>query len=137
MFQNYLSCYLSQGVSIKYLAWSFKMGRSTIRKILLETCELLWTVLSPLYVKKPNQHDYSQIALDFERRWNMPHCVGAIDGKHINIHCPLKSGSNYFNYKKTFSIVMMTLTIYLRMYVSELMEVKAMAVIIYLDVYIL
>lgn len=83
------------------------MGKSTVREIVLETCVVIWKLLSPRYVPKPTASDYRRYADDFHALWNMPNCVGAIDGKQINIVSPPKSGTTFFNYKKNYSIVLM------------------------------
>lgn len=48
-----------------------------------------------------------KVVLEFERKWNFQHCIGAVDGKHIVMQAPARSGSFFFNYKKTHSIVLM------------------------------
>lgn len=37
----------------------------------------------------------------------MPNCIGSLDGKHIKIRCPNKSGSAFHNYLSFFSIVLL------------------------------
>ena len=37
----------------------------------------------------------------------MPHVIGAIDGKHIRMECPKLTGSQNFNYKGFFSMVVL------------------------------
>lgn len=51
--------------------------------------------------------EWVRIAHEFETRWNIPNCVGAIDGKHVIIQCPPRGGSMFFNYKKFHSTVLM------------------------------
>lgn len=42
-----------------------------------------------------------------EQRVNFLHCIGAIDGKNIKIVKPTETGSQHFNYKHYFSIVLL------------------------------
>lgn len=99
--------YLSQGVSHQYLGWSFKIGRVTARAIILETCSIMWEVLAPFYLDQCKANDFGKIAKDFKNKWDLQNCVGAIDGKHIAITNPAHSGSNFYNYKNFFSIVLL------------------------------
>ncbi|XP_012543755.1 protein ANTAGONIST OF LIKE HETEROCHROMATIN PROTEIN 1-like isoform X2 [Monomorium pharaonis] len=99
--------YLSQGCSMQVVAWSFLIGKTTVSVIVKETCEVIWNVLSSIYCKQPTVEEWKKKADEFYRQWNLPNCCGAIDGKHITIQAPKKSGTAFFNYKKTFSIVLM------------------------------
>ncbi|CAH1960745.1 unnamed protein product [Acanthoscelides obtectus] len=49
------------------------------------------------------------VAKQFEKTWNFPHCLGALYGKHVVIQAPCNTGSEFFNYKSTFSVVLFAL----------------------------
>jgi len=51
------------------------------------------------------QEEWLNVEKKYEDVWNFPHCIGAVDGKHVQLQAP--SGSNVFNYKSTFSIILM------------------------------
>ena len=61
----------------------------------------------------PTTHIYSdgwRATTDrFFQRWNFPHSCGALGGKHVACRCLPKSGSQYFNYKEFYSIVLLAL----------------------------
>ncbi|KAL3213690.1 hypothetical protein MRX96_007709 [Rhipicephalus microplus] len=95
--------FLAAGETLRCSSLHFLNGRSTACYIVSTVCKVLWDVLGPIYVAPPSSAgEWLQIAKEFEERLNMPHCVGAIAGKHIAIECPAKSGSEAYNYKHFF-----------------------------------
>ena len=88
----------------------YRVGVATVSKIVPEVCSAIWETMRDTYLKMPeNEEEWKLVALKFREKWNFPHCVGAIDGKHIVIKSPINSGSLFYNYKSTFSVVLMAL----------------------------
>lgn len=99
--------YLATGDQILSIALAYRCGESTVRKIIHETCSVIVDVLQPIYLRLPTTEEWKNICTGFWENWNFPNCVGVFDGKHVEIQAPPNSGSLFFNYKKTFSIVLM------------------------------
>lgn len=97
--------YLGSGCTFTDLHYSYRLGISTISKIVREVCTYIWTVLHLECIPVPTKKDWEDIASNFEKNANFPHCIEAVDGKHIRIINPL--GSMYFNYKGYSSVVLM------------------------------
>jgi len=56
---------------------------------------------------EPNKEMWLKKSAEFYKFTNFPNCVGSVDGKHIRMRCPPNTGSDFFNFKKYFSIVLM------------------------------
>ena len=101
--------YLASGDTKQSISFQFKLGKSTVSGIIDEVCEAIWDALSD-YVKAPKTlEEWMKIAQEFEDIWNMPHCIGAIGGKHIAMRHPKFSGSLWHNYKGFFSLVLLAI----------------------------
>ena len=100
--------FLATGDAQQSLSFSFRIGKSTLSKVISETCQMIYECLKDKFLQPPEtESDWGKIARSFEELWNMPNVIGSIDGKHIRIQCPKLSGTQFYNYKGFFSIVLL------------------------------
>uniref|UniRef100_A0A8D3ALE2 DDE Tnp4 domain-containing protein n=1 Tax=Scophthalmus maximus TaxID=52904 RepID=A0A8D3ALE2_SCOMX len=81
--------------SFKTLCYQFRMGASTIRQFVPETCAAVYQVLEDTYMKVPSSGW-------IPGRWNFPNCLGALDPTRNRIHT--SQGRTH-----TLSVVLMAL----------------------------
>lgn len=58
------------------------------------------------------KEEWNEIIHNTYERWNFPNAFAAADGKHVGILCPNNSGSEFYNYKGFFSIVLLAFVDY-------------------------
>lgn len=100
---------MATGDAFARLHFDFRIGIKTVANIVREVTHHIWSELSTDYMRMPTQEEWLNIAQGYEIKANFPHCLGAVDGKHIRIIKPEESGSMFLNYKHFFSIVLMAI----------------------------
>ena len=103
-------CFLATGESYRSLSFQFRISRAAISYIIKEVCEAINRHVEPVFMKCPStDEEWLHVAKKFKNQWQYPHCIGAVDGKHILLQPPANAGSYFYNYKHTNSIVLLAI----------------------------
>lgn len=122
--------FLATGETYRSLMYAFRIAESTISLFIPEVCATIYEALKDDYLKvkfcihilvsnylnmllllqtPTTAAEWLNIAQEFEKTWNIPNVIGALDGKHIVFRPSKSDGSIYYNYKNTHSIVLLAL----------------------------
>lgn len=97
--------YLAGGAAFeRYSASVYRISRSSTSKIIMETSKIIYEELARTEFPKFSKEFWMNTAVEYYLKWNMPHCVGSVDGKHVRIKKPANAGSTYYNYKVSVKI---------------------------------
>ena len=90
------------------LQWDFCIPHNTLSSLIKEVCTAIYEEYrQEVFALPSSAREWKQVAQEFSDRWNYHHCLGAIDGKHIMMKKPPKSGTRNYNYKGFFSVVLL------------------------------
>lgn len=67
------------------LSYQYLLGITTVSNIIHETCQAIWDVLCPVVLKPNMKAEWLAVSENFNEKCQFPHCIGALDGKHITI----------------------------------------------------
>ena len=97
---------IGKGMDYREIGDKFGIGASTACKKVNEAMHFL--VHSKLHIISKLQRgiDFQTIINGFQRKWNFPQCLGAIDGTHIPIKAPIIHHADYFNRKSFHSVIL-------------------------------
>ena len=69
----------------------------------------LFIIICFIFQLPSSEEQWKATADEFDRRWNFPHCIGALDGKHVVLRRPENTVGEFHNYKGTKSIILMAI----------------------------
>lgn len=99
--------HLASGAKYRDMQYGWRVPHNTISVVVREVCQaIIEEYLDELLTFPTTAQAWRDIADQWFRRWNFPHTMGAIDGKHVACKAPPNSGSEYYNYKGFFSIIL-------------------------------
>ncbi|XP_070167466.1 putative nuclease HARBI1 [Polyergus mexicanus] len=102
--------FLATGNIFVDLSYSTRIAYNILSRLIIETLKAIVIVLEGEVLMCPStSSEWEASAGQFHAQWQFPHCIGALDGKHVNFRPPRADGSFYRNYKNTDSIILLAL----------------------------
>ncbi|KAJ8880089.1 hypothetical protein PR048_020712 [Dryococelus australis] len=75
-----------------------------------ETCNVIWDVMVSRVFCRLATETWIAFSKEFQDIWNFPHCIGAIDGRHVVVQAFCGAWSQYDNDKASDSIVLLAVS---------------------------
>uniref|UniRef100_A0A672HPZ2 DDE Tnp4 domain-containing protein n=1 Tax=Salarias fasciatus TaxID=181472 RepID=A0A672HPZ2_SALFA len=97
---------LATGSEYRCIEHLFGVSKSVVCQCVQEFCGTAEKVLVPELVCVLDEDKFGELAVNFESRWGLPHCVGAIDSCHIPIIAPRDFQFDYLNSEGWHSIIL-------------------------------
>ena len=88
--------------------YQYRIHRITISKFIPEVCNAIYDALSSKYMLVPfSENEWLEIMKRTNERWPFTNSCAVADGKQVGIICPNHAGSEYYNYKGFYSVVLL------------------------------
>ena len=99
---------LGSTAELRTIANLFGIGKSTARQLLQHFCSILVDIFFSRLVRFPTTNDEIKKTIDgFAQKYSYPLCLGALDGTHISVTPPKGFETDYLNFKKFYSVIML------------------------------
>ncbi|KAJ8875935.1 hypothetical protein PR048_023843 [Dryococelus australis] len=98
---------LVAGDSMRSISYQYILVPNTVSKFFLEVCKVLWLVLMSNVFTPLTKEAWRTWATEYDAKADFPRCLAAIDGKHCVVQALPGTGSQFYNYKGSYSVVLL------------------------------
>lgn len=89
------------------MQYLFRISAQAIGRIVKQISIVIFSTLKDEYMPIPNKEAWLKTAEEYFDYRQIPNCLGSLDGKHVRLQKPAKSGSLYHNFKGFSSLVLL------------------------------
>ncbi|XP_071496099.1 putative nuclease HARBI1 [Diadema antillarum] len=99
--------HLASGNTYRNMQYTWRVPHNTISVVVRRVVKaIIEEYTDELLCCPTTEQGWRDLADHWYQRWNFPHTVGAIDGKHVACKAPPNSGSEFYNYKGFYSMIL-------------------------------